>query len=169
MGLWIQLAFAHPPSVRYVNTSSGLKVGWSPAGGKDSFERIQWAVESDSWFFFLSCFLKVASGERRERRPSQLVPWSAPFLAFLPIFLLPRPFLLGFKASSPSQVGPQPHSQEGKCGIIVLPVNRLPKGARMGGWEAAGSGLLSASDKNLKLGSQECSRSSWISVTCSVY
>lgn len=87
-----------------------------------------------------------ASGEgRRERTPSQLVPQAAPFLGWLSSNLLPPQALpVRVTVPSPSQVRPQPHSQEGECGIITLHVSRLPKGAQP---EAAGSGLLSASDK----------------------
>lgn len=97
---------------------------------------MRWA-ESGPRFFSLSWFLNVEEAclckwGRKESTQTPPAAFCQPFLGRLPFdLLLPWPFLRGFKAPSSSQVGPQPHSQEGQCGITAL-ANPLPKGARRG-------------------------------------
>lgn len=91
----------------------------------------QTGCKSDSWFFFLSCFQYVGENwlcKRGRKARTQTQPVGSSVSPFLRVA-----FLWGFKVPSPSQVGPQPHSQEGECATVVLHVNRLPKGAQREG------------------------------------
>lgn len=137
MGLWIQLAFEVSSLILLpfsTRTPSDLKLDWTPAGGKDSFGQ-QRETESqilDSFSSVVSWRLKkagFASGEGwRECRPSQRVPQplpSVPYSSPLP----PQAHPVRVKhVPFPSQVGPQPHSREGECGICHPPCNPLPMG-----------------------------------------
>lgn len=126
MGLWIQLAFEVsllllPSFVK--QTSSGLKLEWTPAGGKDSLEQIRWAVSQilDSFSSVVAWMLEktgFASGDgRRERRPSQLVPQAAPFLGWLSSNLLPpQAFLWGLQYHPQARWGPSPTHKRASVG-----------------------------------------------------